>query len=127
MAVRAGPGGIAAWGAAWVALLTEAVRRFEAGGSSVDCPLDCSELEVFSWPQTWESTSCGSGAGGAAITTAQTVVVMAPGRAREVHVYHAWRFAYTVRRPTPLFWQRCAAHHLPGACELRPGIDEGEG
>lgn len=50
-------------------------------------------LQVYSWHQTWSSTSCGfGGVAGQAITTAQTVVIMYEGNG--AYVYHHGRFAY---------------------------------
>lgn len=49
----------------------------------------------FAFPQTWGSTALGfGGIGGAAMTTAQTYVVLANG---SVFVYFGSRFAYEIK------------------------------
>jgi hypothetical protein len=52
-------------------------------------------LIFMSWPQLWDSTSCGfGGVGGRAKTLAQTVIVIE--NKLGVLVYHNGKYAYTV-------------------------------
>lgn len=69
------------------------------------------ELTVVAFfPQIWGSTAMGfNGIGGAAITTAYTVVLNYNGR---YAVYFNDRFAYAVENPNSLFKADIAAHNI---------------
>ena len=85
--MRAGPSDITDWGAAWVALLADAVGRFGAGGTrSVLLAADLGERGLR------------FGAGGATVTTAPT----APPTIDVTNLYEA---AVTVESPGgPAVW-----------------------
>lgn len=73
-------------------LLEDASGRLK---SEADGRFDERELHVYTFPQTWPSTALGfGGVGGAAMTRAQTTVVMVRRNQRAV-VYFAGRYAYT--------------------------------
>ncbi len=75
-------------------------------------------LQIFSWPQIWGSTACGfGGIGGAAMTTAQTVVVKCMGLDVAL-VYHHNKFAYAIEEPNEKFEERFRERNLPGAANL---------
>jgi aspartate aminotransferase-like enzyme len=62
---------------------------------------DLSELEVYSFPQTWGSTALGfDGIGGSALTTALTVIVM---HGVEACVYFGGSFAYRIEEINETF------------------------
>lgn len=64
-------------------------------------PMD-SECSVYCFPQTWGSTALGfGGIGGAAMTTAYTVVVIGPQQ--DACVYFNGRLAYHVKVPNDTF------------------------
>ena len=71
----------------------------------------------FGWPQAWANTNCGfAGPGATAVTIASTVIC---GRYLNsgigpFMVYHNGRFAYTVSKPSKLFWDFVAKRTLPG-------------
>lgn len=61
------------------------------------------EIDVVSFPQVWGSTALGHGGmGGAAMTTAQTTVVMMKSPASAA-VYFSTRLAYVVLEPNDRF------------------------
>ena len=73
-------------------------------------------------PQLWSSTSHGfGGIGGAAMCWAHTVVIMCSGTCS---VFHAGRFAYTVRGTNDLFGIHMAANKLLGKrdFDINPGV-----
>lgn len=95
-------------------VLIDALSRFQL---HIERDVAFEEVTVYSWPQVWTNTTCGfPGIGGAALTSAQTVVVMLGGSG-PVCVYHAGRFAYLVQRPGKHFWLGMTVYHLPGADE----------
>jgi hypothetical protein len=70
----------------WEGIVADAVARCGVGV----------ELEVYSFPQMWGSTALGfGGIGGAAMTKAQTTIVLPEDRSA-AHVYFNSRFAYTI-------------------------------
>ena len=70
------------------------------------------------WFQHWGNTACGfGGVAGQAITAAPTFVFYDESYELAV-VFHAYRFAYVVRRPTQQFFERVAHHNLPGAANV---------
>ena len=76
-------------------------------------------LQVFSWPQLWGSTGCGfGGISGAAMTTAQTIVVKCMGL-KTIFVYHNNKFAYSVDEPNKEFEKCFSKRQLPGAVSER--------
>lgn len=73
------------------------------------------EVEVGLWVQSWSDTSCGfGGMAGQALSSAYTVLVSQTGDAPFV-VYHNFRFAYAVLRPTSEFYRKLERRQLPGA------------
>ena len=61
------------------------------------------DIQVYSFPQQWGSTALGfGGVGGAAMTTAQTVVVV--GYNRDACVYFGGQFAYRVPKVNQRFY-----------------------
>lgn len=76
------------------ALLEEAVEHLK---QNADKRFDERELRVYTFPQTWSSTALGfGGVGGAAMTRAQTTVVV-DQRNQHAVVYFASRYAYMAR------------------------------
>jgi len=76
------------------------------------------EVDVYSWPQNWSDGSCGfGGLAWQAFTKAQTVVCHC-NLTGAVVVYHNWRFAYLLKRPSDKFWECFNKRHLPGQVEL---------
>jgi aspartate aminotransferase-like enzyme len=70
------------------------VRSWSRDQSEFTRRPDLSELEIYSFPQTWGSTALGfDGIGGSAMTTALTVVVM---HGVEACVYFGGSFAYRI-------------------------------
>lgn len=70
------------------------------------------EVEVFSFPQPWSSTSLGfGGIGGQAFTTVQTTVVI---MMREACVYFGGRLAYKVEKIQQNFYEDLKAHNMKG-------------
>ena len=70
----------------WEGIVADAVARCGEGV----------QLEVYSFPQMWGSTALGfGGIGGAAMTQAQTTIVLPDDRS-VAHVYFNARFAYTI-------------------------------
>lgn len=62
------------------------------------------ECMVLMFPQAWGSTALGfGGIGGAAITTAYTVIVQGPYG--DCCVYFQGRIAYRIARPNTRFWE----------------------
>lgn len=80
-------------------------------------------IRVYSWPQTWANTSCGfGGISGQAITTAQTIIVIAPDE--RVCVYHGGgSFAYMVQKPSNFFWRNVGEFKLPGKIESKQHLE----
>jgi aspartate aminotransferase-like enzyme len=80
---------------------------------------DLSELEIYSFPQTWGSTALGfDGIGGSAMTTALTVVVML---GVEACVYFGGSFAYRIEEINDFFradMQRYDMKAVTGARKL---------
>jgi len=63
------------------------------------------DFHVYSWPQTWGSTSMGLGGQGCTMSvTAQTVVVMRYHH-HEACVYFGGIFAYHVKNPSTSFFK----------------------
>lgn len=87
-------------GVAWSDLpTTEAFRR----------PYD-SEVQTYSYPQMWGSTALGHGGmGGAAMTTAQTTVVVCN---RSAAVYFGRQHAYTILKFNGELWPDLQAHRI---------------
>ncbi len=73
--------------------------------------LEPEQIEVYSFPQTWDSTALGfTGFGGQTITTAQTVVLSFYG-------YYAWvyfggRLAYKIKNPNRVFYEDVMRHNM---------------
>lgn len=71
-------------------------------------PYDISVYAMF--PQVWESTAMGfGGIGGAAITTAYTVILDVNNT---FMVFFGGRFAYKITRPTDKFFEDIAKRHM---------------
>lgn len=72
------------------------------------------QIEHYSFPQTWPSTSLGfGGVGGQALTTAQTDVFVF-NDAKLAVIYWAGRFAYTVDFDIrPEFWDEMSKFQTP--------------
>lgn len=64
------------------------------------------DIEIYSmFPQTWGSTALGfGGMGGAAITTAYTVILHS-NKGRDYCVYFNGRFAYRIAKPNEKFYE----------------------
>lgn len=80
--------------------LTETRRSYNAAAQPTEGQYSRrprqSEIEIYSFPQTWSSTALGfGGVGGQAFTTALTVVVICE---REACVYFGGSFAYKVKK-----------------------------
>lgn len=85
-------------------------RRRETGKTREARPY-ADHCEVIMFPQTWGSTALGfGGIGGAAMTTAYTVVVIGP--MGDACVYFAGRMAYHVQRPNQKFHEDMARHSM---------------
>lgn len=74
---------------------------------------------VAMFPQMWGSTALGfDGIGGAAMTTAYTVVIQAQhGYSREVLVYFGGRFAYRISEPNEIFWEDVNTQNVASICD----------
>lgn len=73
--------------------------------------LTLEEVEVVSFPQAWGSTALGfGGIGGAAVTTAQTTVIIGP--AGDAAVYFGKRIAYYIEVPNAKFWEDLRSHSM---------------
>lgn len=67
--------------------------------------------DVVVFQQTWGSTALGfGGIGGAAMTSANVVVVTGPGGHRSV--YFGGRLAYLIRRPNRQFFEDVSKHSM---------------
>lgn len=96
-------------------VVEDAAERFEQTREDSNGVNIRQYLQVFSWPQLWGSTSCGfGGISGAAMTTAQTIVVKCMG-VNTVLVYHNNKFAYSVDKPNKEFHGCFNKKQLPGA------------
>jgi hypothetical protein len=80
--------------------------------------LEEEDLRIASWPQGWNSSTCGfPGVGLAAMTDAQTVTVRYGVRG-PVAVFHNGRLARLLSEPdTRAYHASCASRTLPGAEE----------
>jgi hypothetical protein len=68
------------------------------------------QCEVYLFPQTWGSTALGfGGVGGAAMTTAYTVIVVHDNAAA---VYFGGGLAYVVTKPNSLFFEDIKNHSI---------------
>lgn len=107
----------------WV--LRDAIEHL-AGHGAGGRALDVSDLDWWSFPQSWGSTSLGfGGIGGQAITAAQTTVVRGPGT--DCCVYFGSRLAYHVPRPSDHFWECVRAWRMPAVkdqAKLHQGPEE---
>lgn len=73
--------------------------------------LTLEEVEVVSFPQAWGSTALGfGGIGGAAVTTAQTTVIIGP--AGDAAVYFGKRIAYYIESPNSEFYKDLGMHKM---------------
>jgi len=96
------------------AILADAKQRIE---EITGDPAHEQDLLWYSWPQMWGSTSRGfGGIGGAAMTRAQTLVVIYQGF-RPAIVYVDGRFAYAIRQPNSAFWDKMRKFRLPGTAD----------
>lgn len=78
----------------------------------------------YSWPQQWGNTSCGfEGYGGQAMTTAQTIAVK-DQETGAFAIYHAGRFAYSVKNPSDEFHELMKEHYLPGASDKKVHLEK---
>lgn len=76
-------------------------KRIDTGKTRSRRP-EINEVEIYSFPQTWGSTALGfGGLGGAAMTTAQTVVVVKDNAGC---VYFGGGFAYRINNCNAAFW-----------------------
>ena len=88
----------------------ESKRREATGNMKARRPY-VDEVEVVMFLQTWGSTALGfGGIGGAAMTSAYTVVVLGP--AGDAVVYFAGRLAYKIERPTEKFHADLSARNM---------------
>ncbi len=75
------------------------------------------ETEVYSFPQQWSSTALGfGGMGGAAMTTAQTTVVL---HRRSAAVYFGTQFAYAIPSITQEFMDDVRRHRVAACDEVK--------
>lgn len=73
------------------------------------------EVKVYCFPQTWGSTALGfGGMGGAAMTTAYTVVVTHNTNAC---VYFGGRFAYAIDNFPKEFWDDVKSQNMPSVAK----------
>lgn len=77
------------------------------------------EIEIYSFPQTWGSTALGfGGIGGAAMTTALTVVVFV---GREACVYFGGQFAYKIKKINETFMDDMRTYNMHAVNGARGG------
>ena len=92
------------------------VRMKEIGGGRVGVTADMNPLDVEIWRQSWPNTNCGfGGIAGQAISSAPTIVVSSLSATLSVVVYHAGRFAYSIKQPNDLFYEARNKRQLMGA------------
>lgn len=82
------------------------------------------DVSWYSWPQLWGNATCGFGGVGASIITRAQTVAIEDEETNAIAVYHAGRYAYTVKSPSKKFWELVSDFNLPGVNGHRVGIDE---
>lgn len=82
--------------------------------------LDCREheIDVYSFPQTWNDTSLGfGGIAGQAFTSAQTTVVIM--HSLKAAVYFSRRLAYIIEKPNDVFFEHLCQHKMTSVHNAR--------
>lgn len=80
-------------------------------------PALLNQTKVFSFEQTWASTTCGHGGiGGQAVTSAQTYVFNV--QTGKWYVYQGGQFSYAVENPTDQFYDDLRDWNLVGEIEF---------
>ena len=78
-------------------------------------PTEYDMAVIAMFPQTWGSTALGfGGIGGAAMTTAYTIVIECDG---EYAVYFGGRSAYLIRQPSQTFFEDMTNNRMAGVSE----------
>ncbi len=72
-----------------------------------------SAINIYVFPQTWGSTSCGGGIGGAAVTTANTTVFLSNNRDRAA-VFINDQFRYLVEHCSDEFFKDLSGMRMSG-------------
>lgn len=86
---------------------------------------DHRESEVYSFPQTWASTTCGhGGVGGQAVTQAQTFVFNVQNGGW--YVYQGGRFSYSVERGNDQFFDDVRDWNLVGESDYEGQYERNE-
>jgi hypothetical protein len=76
-------------------------------------------IDVYSFPQLWGSTTCGfGGVGGCAMTRAQTIVLISDCRSK-VAVFIHGKLAYKINKPNKKFFQDLSQFELVGAYNFK--------
>jgi hypothetical protein len=96
-------------------VLRDAMGKLDAEAAKIKSGThQFSDLNIYSWPQQWPDATCGfPGAGGQAVTTAQTILV-------ESYLTGAWvvyirgKFAYLVIHPNERFFHYFSIKQMPG-------------
>lgn len=97
-----------------------AIQKAEQVSKAIALAVEALEVDHFqwlAWPQTWPDSTCGfGGVAMRAFWEAQTVIATKYDD-DPVLVFHAGKYAYTVRKPTNAFWVVCGRYELPGQYE----------
>lgn len=78
----------------------------------------------YAWPQTWSNSACGSGGIGAQIITVAQTVAVKDQETGAFAIYHAGRFAYSVKNPSNEFHELMKEHYLPGASDKKVHLEK---
>ncbi|MEX0893922.1 MAG: hypothetical protein WEB88_17265 [Gemmatimonadota bacterium] len=99
--------------------LYDAYERLTRDREARDLPMaTADEVNLISWPQTWEDNQHGFETKGDTFdrATVQTHVVVDESQNIAL-VYHGGRFARRLDGPGPAFWEAVSRRDLPGAVD----------
>lgn len=118
--MRMGPKTIEEYTEAMRRCLEEAQQRLLEHGrlwNSRIRQVDLEEMEIDVWSQDWSTSSCGFGGVGTVSPCSATTLVARYVTSGAYTVFHDFRFAYLVERPSELFFRHLENKRLVGAAE----------